>query len=99
MAVSSPRLDPRLRKAAIEVDRRDESMAETWRKVGRIACKLGLHRPSYETIRIIVGRHRLRRARVHELLQPVLTDFLQGRVSAYDVARTIEAANLMRAPP
>jgi hypothetical protein len=29
----------------------------------------------------------------------VLADLIQGRVSAWDVARAIEAANLMRAPP
>jgi hypothetical protein len=99
MPVASPRLDRRLLQAARKVDRADDSMAETWRKVGRIAWKLGLPRPSYETIRIIVREHRRRRAEVHELLQPVLADLMQGRVSAWDVARAIEAANLMRAPP
>ena len=74
-------------------------MAETWRKVGRIAWKLSLPRPSYETIRIIVREHRRRRTEVAELLQPVLADLIQGRVSAWDVARTIEAANPMRGPP
>jgi hypothetical protein len=99
MTVASPRLDRRLKKAAMKLDRRQEPMAETWRQVGRVACKLGLHRPSYETIRILVKEHRRRRAEVHELLEPVLADLLQGRVSAYDVVRTIEAANLLRAPP
>ena len=99
MPVASPRLDRRLLQAAMKVDRAEDSMAETWRKVGRIAWKLGLPRPSYETIRIIVREHRRRRAEVHELLQPVLADLIQGRVSAWDVARAIEAANLMRAPP
>ena len=99
MPVASPRLDRRLLLAAKKVDRVDESMAETWRNVGRIALKLGLPRPSYETIRIVVREHRRRRAEVHELLQPVLADLIQGRVSAWDVARAIEAANLMRAPP
>jgi hypothetical protein len=99
MPVASPRLDRRLLLAAKKVDRADESMAETWRKVGRIAWKLGLPRPSYETIRIVVREHRRRRAEVHELLQPVLADLIQGRVSAWDVARAIEATNLMRPPP
>ena len=99
MPVASPRLDRRLLQAARKVDRADQSMAETWRKVGRIAWKLDLPRPSYETIRIIVREHRRRRAEVHELLQPVLADLIQGRVSPWDVARAIEAANLMRAPP
>jgi hypothetical protein len=99
MTAASPRLDRRLKKAAMKLDRRQEPMAETWRQVGRVACKLGLPRPSYDTIRIIVKEHRRRRAEVHELLEPVLADLLQGRVSAYDVVRTIEAANLLRAPP
>jgi hypothetical protein len=74
-------------------------MAETWRKVGRLAWKLGLPRPSYETIRLIVREHRQRRAEVNELLRPVVADLVQGRISAWDIARAIEAANLMRAPP
>lgn len=82
----------------MELDRPDESMAEAWRKVGLLAGRLGLARPSYETIRIIVGDHRRRRAEVHELLRPVIGDLVQGRVSAWDVARAIEAASLARAP-
>lgn len=74
-------------------------MAETWRKVGRLAWKLGLPRPSYDTIRLIVREHRLRRAEARELIELVLADVLQGRVSAWDVARSLEAANLLRAPP
>jgi hypothetical protein len=99
MTVASPLLDRRLRNAARKLDRRDDSMAETWRKVGRMACKLGLPRPSYETIRLIVREHRRRRDEVDRLLRPVISDLVQGRVSAWDVARAIQAANLMRAPP
>jgi hypothetical protein len=97
MPVSSPRLDRRLRRAAIKLDRREESMAETWRRVGRLAWKLDLPRPSYETVRVIVREHRRNRADAHELLEPVLADLAQGRVSAWDVARALEAANLLRA--
>lgn len=64
-----------------------------------MAWKLDLPRPSYDTIRVIVRAHRHRRADVERLLEPVLADFLQGRVSAWDVARVVEAANLLRAPP
>jgi len=73
-------------------------MAETWRKVGRIAVQLELPRPGYDTIRLIVREHRRRRADVQELLEPVISDLIQGRVSAWDVERVIEAANLMRTP-
>ena len=72
-------------------------MAETWRKVGRMAVELELTRPSYDTIRLIVREHRRRRAEVQELLEPVISDLIEGRVSAWDVERVIEAANLTRA--
>ena len=69
-------------------------MAETWRKVSLLADELGLPRPGYDTIRIIVRAHRHRRAEVRELLEPVVTDLLQGRVSAWDVARITEALSV-----
>lgn len=71
-------------------------MAETWRKVGRMAVQLELPRPGYDTIRLIVREHRRRRTDVQALLEPVISDLVQGRVSAWDVERVIEAANLMR---
>ena len=71
-------------------------MAETWRKVGRMAVQLDLPRPGYDTIRLIVREHRRRRANVQELLEPVISDLVQGRVSAWDVERVVEAASLMR---
>ena len=92
MPSSAPALDRRLRKAARALDNRKEPMAETWRRVGRKAACLGVPRPSYETIRLIVREHRRLQLEVRELLQPVLSDLLQGRVSAYDVQRVIEAA-------
>ena len=71
-------------------------MAETWRRVGRLAVELGLPRPGYDTIRLIVREHRRRRAHVEILLEPVISDLVQGRVSPWDVERVIEAANRMR---
>ena len=68
-------------------------MAETWRKVGRLAVELELPRPGYDTIRLIVREHRRRRTDVQGLLEPVISDLVQGRVSAWDVERVIEAAN------
>jgi hypothetical protein len=74
-------------------------MAETWRKVGALADDLGCPRPGYDTIRLIVRDHRRRHAEVHELLEPVVADLLQGRVGAWDVERMIDAARLLRADP
>jgi hypothetical protein len=97
VTIASPRLDPRLRRAAPRLDDPRESIAETWRKVGRKADELALPRPGYDTVRLIVRDHRRRRAAVRELLEPVLADVLQGRISAWDVARVIEAVQLERA--
>lgn len=92
----SPRLDRRLREAAVRLDEPNQSMAETWRRVGRRAEELGLPRPGYDSIRVIVGDHRRVRRKLHELLEPVLSDVFQGRISAWDVQRLIEAAELRR---
>jgi len=89
-------LDRRLRKAATKLDDRNTPMAETWRKVGAKAVRLGVPRPSYQTIRLIVREHRRRQLEVRDLLQPVLSDLMQGRVSAYDVQRVIEAAQVAK---
>jgi hypothetical protein len=70
--------------------------AETWRKVGLAAEELGLPRPGYDTIRLLVRDHRRRRAEARRLLEPVVGDLLQGRVSAWDLQRAIEASTLMR---
>jgi hypothetical protein len=99
VTVTSPRLDPRLREAVPRLDDTTDPMAETWRKVGALADDLGCPRPGYDTIRLIVRDHRRRHAEVHELLEPVVADLLQGRVGAWDVERMIDAARLLRADP
>jgi hypothetical protein len=96
VTVSSPRLDGRLRQAVRRLDDRQASIAETWRKVSSLADDLGCTRPGYDTIRLIVREQRARQSEVHELLEPVIADFLQGRVSAWDVQRVIDAATLAR---
>jgi hypothetical protein len=96
VTATSPRLDRRLRRAAVRLDDAEQPIAETWRRIGALAEELGCPRPGYDTIRLIVREHRRRRAEVHELLQPVISDLLQGRVSAWDVERIIEAGYLDR---
>lgn len=71
-------------------------MAETWRKVCLLAEELGLPRPGYDTIRLLVRDHRRRRADVRGLLDPVITDLLQGRLSPWDLDRLLEAAAVAR---
>jgi hypothetical protein len=96
VTVASPRLDRRLRRAARKLDDPAEPIAETWRKVGRRAEELGLPRPGYDTIRLLVGEHRRRRALQRALLDPVVSDLLQGRLSTWDVEQLLEARRLSR---
>jgi hypothetical protein len=96
MPVVSPRLDSRLRRAAVRLDDPREPMAETWRRVGAVAEELGLTRPGYDSIRLIVRDHRRAREEIRAHLEPVLSDLLQGRMSAWDVQRLIDAATVQR---
>jgi hypothetical protein len=58
---ASHRLDPRLQALVAAHDRDDQPCAETWRRVSETAEELGLPRPSYHTIRVLVRDERLRR--------------------------------------
>jgi hypothetical protein len=90
VTASSPRLDSRLRAAAAALDDADHPVAETWRKVGELAVGLGLPRPGYDTIRLVVRSERRRRAERREALEPVLADLVQGRLSPWDVDRLVQ---------
>jgi hypothetical protein len=50
----APRIDRRLIAAIARLDRRDTPIAETNRRVGELAAKLGVTKPSYEQVRAIV---------------------------------------------
>jgi len=54
----APRIDSRLVAAAERLDNPTTRIAETNRRVGRIADELGLVRPSYEQVRTIITRAR-----------------------------------------
>jgi hypothetical protein len=58
---AAPRIDERLVAALARVDQPSRPIAETHRRVGRIADELGLARPSYEQCRVIVHALRSRR--------------------------------------
>ena len=62
MVVASPRLSPRLLKEIERLAGRDLSFAEINRRVGRTAEQLGLPRPSYESVRLLVRAARALRA-------------------------------------
>ena len=55
------REDPRLHALVVAHDGHDQPAAETWRRVGESAEELGLSRPSYHTVRVLVRHERLRR--------------------------------------
>jgi len=56
---AAPRIDDRLLAALARLDKRDRPIAETHRRLGRVAAALELARPSYEQVRVHV--HALRR--------------------------------------
>jgi hypothetical protein len=68
----APRISPRLIKALVRFDDRAVPIAETNRRVGREAERLGLPRPSYERIRELV--HEARRIRRGPTTASVLLD-------------------------
>jgi hypothetical protein len=57
----APRIPPRLLDEIERQSRRTVPIAEMNRCVGRAAIKMGLHRPSYEQVRVLV--HAARRLR------------------------------------
>jgi hypothetical protein len=54
----APRLDQRLVAAVAALDDPKRPIAETWRRVAMLAERLGLPRPSYEQVRVLVGEFR-----------------------------------------
>ena len=60
MAPQAPRIGPTLLAAIERLDDDAIPIAEVNRRVGAVASQLGLVRPSYEQIRILVHEHRRR---------------------------------------
>jgi hypothetical protein len=68
----APRISPRLVEAIVRFDDRTVPIAETCRRVGREAERLGLPRPSYQRIRVLV--HESRRIRRGPSTASILAD-------------------------
>jgi hypothetical protein len=68
----APRLSRKLLVAIVRYDDRKVPIAETYRKVGREAERLGLPRPSYQRVRVLV--HASRRARRGPSIASLLVD-------------------------
>jgi hypothetical protein len=60
MPQAAPRIDVRLVAALERLDRRRPPIADSHRRLGTVAERLGLPRPSYEQVRVLV--HTLRRS-------------------------------------
>jgi hypothetical protein len=59
MPAAAPRIDSRLVAALVRIDDPRRPIAETNRRLGSIAAELGLTKPSYEQVRVVL--HALRR--------------------------------------
>jgi len=68
----APRLDRRLAAAVPHLDDGKQPIAETNRRVGELARALGLCRPSYQQVRLLVHAARERKTRNREALQVIL---------------------------
>jgi hypothetical protein len=58
VTAAAPRIDSRLVAAVAWLDDQREPMAETNRRIGFLARDLGLTKPSYQQIRLLVKEHR-----------------------------------------
>jgi hypothetical protein len=58
---AAPRIDPRLLAALARLDKPGRPIADTHRRLGSTAERLGLPRPSYEQVRVLVHALRARR--------------------------------------
>jgi hypothetical protein len=61
VVVLAPRISHRLLEAIVRLDDRTQPIAETCRRIGAEAERLGLTRPSYQRVRVLV--HESRRIR------------------------------------
>lgn len=94
----APRLSPRLLEALARLDDKSVPIAEICRRVGQRAWELGLPRPSYERVRVLV--HMLRRAKRRRgpSTASVLLDISLGIRSPYDILDHVAGVPL-RGPP
>lgn len=84
MTASAPRYDPRVLAAIRRLDDERESIAETCRRVGEAAERLGITRPSYVHLRRIIKAERDRRHALEEIKRDVFRDVLSGRAPRLD---------------
>jgi hypothetical protein len=80
VTASAPRYDRRLLAAIRRLDDEGRPIAETCRRVGEVAARLGVPRPSYVHIRRIVVAERQLKHERRELENQVAAALLAGRL-------------------
>jgi hypothetical protein len=60
MPPAAPRIDARLVAAVTRLDDPSRSIADAHRRLGLVADWLGVPRPSYEQVRVLINAHRRR---------------------------------------
>jgi hypothetical protein len=76
VAQQAPRIDRRLIRSLGRLDDPSRPIADTYRQAGELAARLGLVRPSYEQIRVLVHEERRRkeeRAEPRRVIKEVAT--------------------------
>jgi hypothetical protein len=80
MPQQAPRIDSRLIAAIAWLDDDTKPIAVTCRRIGRVAERLGIVRPSYEQVRVLVHSER-RRAGTRSAERELVADVVLGRRS------------------
>jgi hypothetical protein len=101
VTASAPRYDRRLLAAIRRLDDEGRPIAETCRRVGEVAARLGVPRPSYVHIRRIVVAERQLKHERRELENQVAAALLAGRLPRAGAAleRVREAEEQVGAEP
>jgi hypothetical protein len=88
MPAFAPRIDARLVAALVRLDRRDVPIAELHRRLGAVADEIGLTRPSYQQVRVVL--HALRSNRRHPGAGELLLDLTLSTQSKRAILRILE---------
>jgi len=101
MAPSAGRITPRLLREVARIDDGKMPIAEVNRRLGRAAEELGLLRPSYERVRVLVHELRLSTRKTDPSITDVLVDIAYlGRspLALLDHALRLEDSHLPPSP-
>jgi predicted transcriptional regulator len=93
----APRYDRRILDAVRALDDRTRPIAETCRRVGDVAGRLNLPRPSYVHLRRMIQTERARRDAIRAVVDDVVDRTVAGRfVDPYEVADRLRDARAFR---